>query len=580
MTANKITRSKNNFVKMKSYRILCIFSLCLLFSCADFLEEENPGTVFGDEFYTTSSGFESLVNVNYSSLRGIYGGDPFVFTLGTDLFTSGRGNPPAVGLLNYQELTAAEVNGTQFVRMFYQDLYNAIQLANNALHFRETVEPFPQLEAREGEVRFLRGLYYFLLVQSFGDVPLVTERVTEVQLSFPKAPSTEVYAQIIEDMTTALELVPESPEQPGRVSKRVVRHFLSKVYLTRGHQPYSPDAQQDFSTAASYADEAISGQGLNLTFEELFWPGNEQNEEVLFSVQYSEASMQDLLRDGNKQNYWFGPYYGGEGQKYGYPNRGYGLVPALYAFDVFRETGQYDARWEGTFMTEIYQATAEDGTTDYGYYQYYTQRDSRDQLPVMIFFAHEWVDIAAWRAANPNRANAEVRPFSEEWEASLNTQMNAATPAIRKFDDPGSVFSNNGSSRRDMFLARLAETYLLSAEAHLMAGNAGAAADRINVVRRRAALPGAETEMEVVAGQVDIDFILDERARELMGEYHRWFDLKRTNKLVERNLAWNREVRRVGNPFGDGTLKVLRPFPISVINLNTALGSADQNPGY
>jgi hypothetical protein len=558
-----------------------ILTLLITTSCRDFLEEENPSAIVGDEFYTTAAGFESLVNANYASLRNIYGDDEvYVFTLGTDLFTSGRGNPPAVGLLNYHDLSAAENNGTQYVRDFYQKLYQAIQLANNALYFRDITEQTSTLEMREGEIRFLRAYYYFILVQQFGDVPLVTERISEAKLSFPRDPAADVYEFIISEMEQALDVLPDMAQDPGRVDRRVVQHFLAKVHLTRGYESYGPSQSQDFEAAVTYADAAIGGQGLNLSFQEVFWPGNEENEEIIFAVQYDAASMQNLAEDGNTQNYWYGPYLGGEGAKYGYPNRHYGLVPSLYAFDVFRETGPHDARWEGTFMTEIFESTAEDGTKGTGYYMYYTEAGNRDMLPVRIFFAHEWVNVDEWRAANPNRRNAEVRPYSVEWEASQQTQMDAATPAIRKFDDPTSVFSNSGSSTRDIFLARLAETYLIAAEAHFQLGNNASAADYINVVRRRAAKPGSESQMEISGADVDIDFILDERARELMGEYHRWNDLKRTGMLVRRNLLYNREVRRAGNPFGDGTQKVLRPIPLTIMTLNEGIGPEDQNPGY
>src|SRR5690606_21242764 len=113
-------------------------------------------------------------------------------------------------------------------------------------------------------------------------------------------------------------------------------------------------------------------------------------------------------------------------------------------------------------------------------------------------------------------------------------------------------------------LARLGETYLIAAEAYFKAGDPGTAADRINVVRRRAAEPGFEDEMEIDAVEVDIDFILDERARELLGEYHRWFDLKRTGTLEEKNLEYNTVVKELGsNPFAGG--KLFRPIPQAAI---------------
>lgn len=565
-----------------------ILMLLLATACSDFLEEENKSNIVADEFYTTASGYEALVNATYSTLRNIYGELPYVFTLGTDLYTSGRGTPPSVGLLNYRDLDATESN----VLNLYKGLYEGIQLANTAIYFNGITEQVETLSVREGEVRFLRAYFYFLLVQSFGNVPLVKERVSSVILGFERAPAANVYNFIIEEMEAAMDLVPEKQDDNGRVNKRVIRHYLAKVYLTRGYQSYGES--KDFETAAKYADAAIAGQGLNLTFENLFYPGNEDNEEIIFAVQYDKSSILVPSEDGNTQNYWFGPYMGGEGTKFGYPNRAYGLVPSLYAFDVFSEKGMYDSRWEATFMTAMYEtdpAIPGAGDNMAGYYRYYTEADNRDNIPIKFFYAHKWVDPVAWRAANPaTRANTKIRPFEEpvggdpnwrSWEASEDTNLDNATPAVKKFDDPTSEFSNKGSSTRDIFLARLGETYLIAGEAYYKAGNSGMAADRINVVRKRAAKPGAESQMEITAADIDIDFILDERARELLGEYHRWFDLKRTGTLAARNLQYNTVLKKLGvNPFGDGTLKTLRPIPQTVINLNEAIGPENQNPGY
>ena len=138
-------------------------------------------------------------------------------------------------------------------------------------------------------------------------------------------------------------------------------------------------------------------------------------------------------------------------------------------------------------------------------------------------------------------------------------------------------FQGNGSSTRDIFLARLAETYLIAAEAYLQAGEMGTAVDRINVVRRRAARDESQEEaMEV--SSIDLDFILDERARELVGEYHRWLDLARTGTLVERTSEYNYMVEESDFIGPDGNPKLLRPIPSDAIALNEA--PIEQNPGY
>jgi hypothetical protein len=129
---------------------------------------------------------------------------------------------------------------------------------------------------------------------------------------------------------------------------------------------------------------------------------------------------------------------------------------------------------------------------------------------------------------------------------------------------------------RDFMVARLAETYLIAAEALYKVGNIDEAVQHINAVRRRAAIPGKELEMEITADQLNIDFILDERGRELLGEMDRWFDLVRTGTLVDRVKKYNPDGAANIQPF-----HVLRPIPNDQID-RTEGGAASfpQNPGY
>ncbi|MES1217917.1 MAG: RagB/SusD family nutrient uptake outer membrane protein, partial [Bacteroidota bacterium] len=140
-------------------------------------------------------------------------------------------------------------------------------------------------------------------------------------------------------------------------------------------------------------------------------------------------------------------------------------------------------------------------------------------------------------------------------------------PPMKKHDDVSRAHTNDASDR-PFPLMRFAETYLIAAEAAFKAGNSGNAATMINVIRSRAgALP-------ITAGDVTIDFILDERTRELFGEWMRWYDLVRTKTLQSRLATYNPVANFNANR------DYLRPIPQSQIDLVTTGPKYTQNPGY
>ncbi|MGE4586086.1 MAG: RagB/SusD family nutrient uptake outer membrane protein, partial [Mangrovibacterium sp.] len=530
--------------------------LFLFLACDDFLEEDNLSSQVASEYYETESGYETLINSCYSSLRTIYGDQPWLLCAGTDLYVEGRNTQPE-GISEYRNLTSSD----SYVKTFFSNLYESIQYCNTAVYYNDKTEETSSLAQRLAEVRFIRAVDYFELVQHFGGVAIVEDMIGEAIVEFSRQPAEDVYDFIISELTAILNDLPETTEEFGRVTQRAVYHYLAKVHLTRGYQDFA--ASDDFTTAASYAEKAIDGQGLDLTFEELFTPGNEENDEVIFSVQYDQSSMLDPTTDGNMQNYYFGPYLGGEGTAYGYPYRAYMLCPTMYVFDLFNE---YDSRWEASFMTTVYTR----------YYDYYDQSDNRESLEVWYYYPQQWQleDTATWRASSALRADATIIPYTDKWEASTASSADFETPIVKKFDDPTANFSGSGSSSRDIFLARLGETYLIAAEAYLKAGDVTNAAKKINVIRTRAAKTGYEAEMQLSSGEVDMDAILDERARELLGEYHRWEDLARTGTLVARTKLYNRDIKtwfdNGTNPYmgNDGKLKLLRPIPQDALDLN------------
>jgi hypothetical protein len=163
-------------------------------------------------------------------------------------------------------------------------------------------------------------------------------------------------------------------------------------------------------------------------------------------------------------------------------------------------------------------------------------------------------------------------------------KLNNLFVAVKKFIDPTKTIApatqtTDARSARDAFVFRLADILLIAAEAKLRLGDPATAAGLINKVRRRAAggtfpfeTPGV---MDINPADVTLDFILDERARELAGEQWRWMDLKRTGKLVSRV--------QTDNPQAAPNIQsyhLVRPIPQSQIDAVTNKDEFKQNQGY
>ena len=536
---------------MKRIIFSLLITVTVLTSCEDVLEVDNRGFATAEGIYVTESGYEGLINANYSLLREIYGVQPYIYCAGTDLYAEGR-SPEPLGLSQYTELGPA----SEDVDIIYNQAYKAIRMANTALFYADITEQTSNINSRVGEVKYLRANAYFLLVQTYGGVPLILEQIDSPILEIERNSADEVYTAIINDLTEALGAVGTDTSN-GRVNQRAVQHLLAKVYLTRGYESFG-DAN-DFSTAASFADAAINGQDLNLSFDELWDYTNRENEEVLFAVKYSSGSVSaDPTELGNQQARFFGPYMGGNEIAGEAPNRSYNLLATDFALRLFTPD---DERYEASFMTEVYNP-------------YFLKHVSGDLSGEGIrdFYEPYWftpADSTAYVNSIIQLEDFVYHPYETTIGGIIVTGDYETIP-LKKFDDPDAPFGES-TSTLDIVLSRLGETYLIAAEAYLQAGNAATALDRLNTVRDRAGVDNATS--------IDIDFILDERGRELFGEYHRWFDLKRTGKLVERASLHHPLIEESNFAGSGGELKILRPIPQSALDLNANKNFA-QNPAY
>lgn len=557
----------------KNLIIILVMIFAGITSCKKFLTEENLSGITAENYYTNAAGYESLINSCYASLRAIYSPNPSLFEWGTDISTrgeielvSGQANEvPAIQLNEYRALTSDNVP----IDTFFAVAYRGIQRCNTAINRADGIPDLAEniKSRRLAEVRFIRAYFYYLLVENFGNVPIVQEEINSPVTHFAPNTEQEVYDFMISELNAVLPGLEANPAstEPGRVTKGAAQHLLALLYLTRGYKSFG--GNPDFEQAARLTEELINSSYYALlpSFVEVFQPGNELNREIIFAVQYGTQPG----FNGNGQNILFGWRYWREkgfdevtGLK-DYNRRISNFMPTQFLYMLYNTSK--DSRYDATFLSRLY-ATKTDGAIKAGDLRYYFP------YPDQPFTASDSITV---KAANPN---VEIIRFNQWKQAFNNVGGLEKFPMINKFYDPNASLPYNNefayASTKDVFLFRLAETYLLAAEAYFKLGQLDKAAEKLNAIRQRAAKPGQN--MLITAADVSIDFILDEKAREQAGEYKRWLDLKRTQRLA-RAFEYN-ILTKITNPGGIVDKYYLRPIPQSVIDRDTE--GYPQNPGY
>ena len=536
-------------------------------ACVNLNEDVVTGLTPGS--YGTQAVFESLVNASYEPLRTFYAQERgFTITeFGTDIFTKG-----ADGSFKYINDYTTQLNpDAQYFREQWVDFYRAINTTNAAIDQAPAVVMDSALKARRvAEARFLRALYYFDLVQMYGPLTLTLHETTSPSTEATRAPVDSVYDAIIADLQYAEANLPAVQKDYGRATKGAVQHLLAKVYLTRIRDPDSTADELakrqagDFVNAADYAQRVInSGQYALLSrFGDVFAFSNERNQEVIWSIQFTTDPL--TTGAGNSGHLYFLAQYDVQpgmtrDVANGRPFKRF--RPTWYLLGLFDRTK--DSRYDAQFTRVWYannaanipkdaQGVPKFGLGDTAVYVSTTDADTvlARTRPYKVFTPGAYV------------VPAKGAPYLDNMFPSLN-----------KFLDPFRSSINETRGSRDFFVARLAETYLIAAEALMRDGRPAEGLPYINAVRRRAAIPGHETEMELTVGQLTLDEILNERARELTGEMQRWFDLVRTHSLVSRVMLYNPDGKVNIKPF-----HVLRPIP--QIQIDRTSNLYPQNPGY
>ncbi len=498
---------------LKYTALLCCATMVL--SCKNFLHEDLI-TARSTQDFETQEGLEGLVTGMYQSLKFHFNYEwAYVTTnYGVDEFSVGGDRGQQV----WNSYDAGLNSITGYVASIWDNMYGNINTANIViknipLYYGDGADK----DTRLGEGYFMRAFDYFKLVKQFGGVPLKLEPSTTVELMFTRNTAQEVYEQIIADFNAAYELLPPTPAQTGRITKWAAAHFLAKVYLFRASELYGDwngaTREADLEQAVHYAELVINSGYHTLAndFRDL-WNftqvdgANESLPEVILAAQFSD-NVATQGRYGNQIHlYYPSVYQNVTGMQRDIPGgREFQRMRSTdYALDVFDRVN--DSRFWKSFKTSyrcnrpdnapVWSAAFAPSTDLVGKPKFSGGEES------ILYIVNDAGDSRYTSpdplVADPNlptnidrRApHMFVRYFAGEPQNLKGGHGNYEASrfvALSKFADGSRVSVASQFGQRDGILARVAETYLIAAEALGRLNRFDAAMPYINALRERAA---------------------------------------------------------------------------------------------
>ena len=600
----------------KRHIILRLALLAGLTACVD-LNEKLVGTLT-NEYYATPGGLDAAVNSAYQGLQGFVGREEFMILgdFGTDIWTHGDQG----GYKFFNQYTSQLNPSASQVQFPWQAFYRNINISNAIIERAPGITGMdPTVQAqRIGEAKFLRALNYFWLVQIYGDVHLTLTESQGVSTEATRSPSDSVYLAIIADLKDAATVLPATQAQTGRATKGAAWHLLAKVYLTRAYKTSTTFSTSfargtgetgatDFTKARAYADSVITSGRYSLVpvFANLWCVAraadplrtsycdmtglNEANSEVVFAVQFSHTAAQYTVGQGNYLHLLYPSYYDDRNGETRNLNEGRAwrrLRPTAFAINLWQRWTDathatvLDTRYDATFQSVWIAVRAQAG------YAASACPPALVGLPAGANCTNGQAfvigDTAMWHpgydvglAYRQSRKYWIIEPCLTDPCPATSVQLRydeLRYPTMKKQHDNLRQDFNWQDGGKDFYLMRLGETYLLAAEAALGAGDQSGALAYLNVLRERARNKAAGAVGSMALAAITIDTVLNESAREMMGEAGRWYDLARTGR-------WSRITQYNFLATGFTAPKhTLRPIPQTQIDRTTTV--FPQNPGY
>jgi len=528
-------------------------ALFLTASCSDILDEQ-PRSSYDPTFFKTEKGVEGGVTSMYAHLRYIYGQAYYYNSCltGTDEATwgwSADGNFKDADLSGVGNLTATTCRSDAL----WGTAFSNINTANGVI---ENGAEVGVNESLVSEARFFRAFDYFLLVQTFGGVPLdlgsgelkfnITPSRTSVRNTVP-----EVYTKaIFPDLLTAIENLPANPRVTGGVTKTVARLYLAKAYLAyawwlknpnniptypecQRTDPDGHDAAWYFQQAYDVAVTAIENPGP-FGLQESFWMvnagPNDRNMEILL---YADHTQEDEYYNGGSLSYGGGgapDNFAGWMMNWNYTDarsadnqavinriaeQCYGrpwtrMAPPLGVFTKTFADKVNDSRYDGTFTT-VYRGNWSTAGQNWESVTNANGMKVKEREPIFSFVFQDMDKIDYAGEGSKSNLGAGTLPGRADWVLGLDAVGRYVYPGLWKLgpyrtDNGSGAGQPNAGSTRPYNIAKFSELYLVAAEAAVegAATQAGKSArDLVNVLRARA---GRWTYSNAEYKEVDRDF--------------------------------------------------------------------------
>lgn len=628
----------------------------------EFLEEHSYQ--YDDQtFYQSESDIEMALNGCYQMIQSLmmgqtHGGHSWILGgVGLDTYAYSDGNSE---LSDWNKMTPA----SGFARHWYDNLYKMVNRANTVIDMMDQRDIEYSSEEKKlalrAEACFFRGWAYRNLAGIFGNIPILEHHATEVQTGYQPNTREEIWKFCLEDFKYAAQNLPKQAAMPGKVTRAVADHYLAEIDLDLG----------DFKGALEATTRVIDGTDgdYHLMTTRFGSRAAESTDRYGNSLAAPVGAYWDLFREGGNQNspenkeaLWVCQYNYGTGSTGGGGNEwgkiGANNIESCWMSATVRANNSKRTLSDGKtvfylwgdnvacFPKGVVGSALSSVPSAEGRYEANIARDSMGgnvpfQASVIIptKFAHQllWAESSKngkvdfrgsevmmqrnwytpggtrWldeKAAAFDRAKKAIGTPDEEKYKILAGDTFNIYPRLWKFSDDRHPNGDNKAYDCDWYMLRIAETYLLRAEAYLALGDKAKAADDINVLRDRA------NASRCTAADINIDYILDERARELLGEENRWItlnrlslnpnvmsyisdchpvqDIKTGNTMYDRarkyafgfeNLSgsnqpreWNAAENRYYSNFHPHNYQY--PIPTQVIQSNTGM-EYPQNPGY